>query len=202
MDEIKGSKGIQADSHENPAQGSVPHINNGNADPGISPVFDKEMSVRKALEKTKDGDRSMFGADSWTNPYPFAPNSKAAFITENALFWSMALFFLFPLSSIFGIWYGSKYLERMRFSMRQKHMHVRKGVLIYNHTLIIYENIQDIHIVQGIWDRIFGMYRMIVYTATVDSKASTAIPGLKKEDAESFKKAIFEKIRGADHVSD
>jgi len=158
--------------------------------------------VGAAQQVSRADAQDMYGATSWENPNPWAPHAKIGYTFSNTLFWSIVLFPVFPIAFLFGLWYGAQYLARMRFSLRDKHLHVRKGVVIYNHTLVVYENIQDIHVVQGYWDRLFGMWNTIIYTATTGGKASTVIPGLTREDAEAFKEELFKKIREAEHVTD
>jgi membrane protein YdbS with pleckstrin-like domain len=98
--------------------------------------------------------------------------------------------------------YSWFYISSFIFSLDEQYIFVRKGVIAHNYTIIPYENVQDIHVVQSITDRIFGVWSVIIFTATATAAGSDNILGLKKEDAEVFKEAVFAKIKEAKHVTD
>jgi len=65
----------------------------------------------------------------------------------------------------------------------------------------MYENIQDIHVVQGMLEKIFGLWSVHAYTATTGQSAQV-IPGLSKENAEKLKDDLFTRIRRSKDVTD
>lgn len=138
----------------------------------------------------------------------FASGAKTLSIATNVLtvvVFSIILFpflVLLPITGIFSIWYGNEYVKKFKFRLEKTHLFVRKGVITYSYTLIPYENIQDIHVVQGYLDRLFGMWSVSIFTATATAKGSEVVPWLTKEGAEKFKTALFEKMKEAKHVTD
>lgn len=98
--------------------------------------------------------------------------------------------------------YSFLYVSGFVFTLEEKCVLVRKGVITYSFTLIPYENIQDVHLVQSITGRIFGVWSVIIFTATATSAGSEQVIGLRKENAERFKESIFQKIKEAKHVTD
>ncbi len=121
------------------------------------------------------------------------------------LMWSVILFPLIvalPLTLPLGAWYANEYLKRFRFRLDPSHLFVRRGVILYAYTLIPYENIQDVHVVQGYLDRLFGVWSVIVFTATASDRGSETVPCLSREGAESLRKSVFARIKEAKHVTD
>lgn len=98
--------------------------------------------------------------------------------------------------------YSWLYISNFVFTMENPCFLVRKGAIIYSHTLIPYENIQDIHLVQSLTDRIFGVWSVLIFTATATEKGSEQVIGLSKESAEKLKEAIFLRIKEVKHVTD
>jgi membrane protein YdbS with pleckstrin-like domain len=150
----------------------------------------------------------MLGEDKGENFERFAGGAWLSMIVATILgvvLWSLILFpllALIPLTLPLGAWYGNEYLKRFRFRLERAHLFVRRGVIIYAYTLIPYENIQDVHVVQGYLERLFGVWSVIVFTATASARGSETVPGLSREGAENLRKAIFQKIKEAKHVAD
>jgi membrane protein YdbS with pleckstrin-like domain len=101
-----------------------------------------------------------------------------------------------------GFAYSHLFINSIIFTMEGQCFLVRKGVLMHSYTMIPYENIQDIHIVQSMTGRVFGVWSIIIFTATATEKGSEQVPGLRKEDAERLKEALFAKMKEARHVTD
>lgn len=109
---------------------------------------------------------------------------------------------LVGLLSFSDVAYSWWYISSFIFSLEGQYLFVRKGVIAHSYTIIPYENVQDIHVVQSLSDRIFGVWSVIIFTATATSAGSDNIFGLEKENAERLKEAVFAKMKEAKHVTD
>lgn len=101
-----------------------------------------------------------------------------------------------------GFFYSWLYVSRFVYTLEEKCLLVRKGAIIYGYTLIPYENVQDVHVVQSFTGRVLGVWSVIIFTATATSAGSEHIFGLGKETAERFKEKLFYRIKEAKHVTD
>ena len=100
------------------------------------------------------------------------------------------------------ILYGWLFISKFVFTLEKNCLLVRKGVITNSYTLIPYENIQDVHIVQSLIGRIFRVWSVIIFTATATASGSELVPGLGKESADRFREKIFLKMKEAKHVTD
>ncbi len=159
-------------------------------------------------------------ADNFTKLSPMAVFSDFAAIAPVILIISVALVLFaimtariyplfLPVAIILGVIMAilalaNSYLAitNIIFTMEGQCFLVRKGYILHSHTLIPYENIQDIHLVQSFTGRIFGVWSVIIFTATATEKGSEQVPGLLKEDAERLKEALVAKMKEARHVTD
>lgn len=150
----------------------------------------------------------MLNEEEGKNCEAFAPNARTYFILSrlfSTLMISIVLFpliVLLPLTLVVTGYYAMEYQKRLRFRMEDTHFFVRRGVILYAYTLIPYENIQDIHVVQGWLEQLFGIWSVVVFTATTTARGSETVPGLDKASAERLKTTLFERIREARHVTD
>jgi len=150
----------------------------------------------------------MFGEDTGENFEKFADGARISIILSNlvgVVFLSVVFFpclALLPLTLPLGAWYGIEYLKRLRFRLDKTYFFVRKGVILYSYTLVPYENVQDVHVVQGYVDRIFGVWKVVLFTATASIQGSECVFGLSRESAEKLRTAIFKKMKEARHVTD
>jgi membrane protein YdbS with pleckstrin-like domain len=160
----------------------------------------------------------LFNAASGENAERFAPNAL-----PYVLLWELA-FAAFPCALIlafaylvrpalpsvvfvpailcFAAWYGLKYVRSFMFRLDGMFLHVRHGVFMHAHTLLPYENIQDIHVTQGILERLFGLNTVIIFTATTSGAGAETVPWLTRDGAERLKAALFARMREARHVTD
>ncbi|MEM2918486.1 MAG: PH domain-containing protein [Candidatus Altiarchaeota archaeon] len=99
------------------------------------------------------------------------------------------------LLSVFFIWYSTEFFKTFIYEPRETFFFSRKGVITPSYTLILYENIQDVHLEQTIFDRIFGLWEVKIYTATHSHRGSEHIFGLSYESANKLKTEIFSKIK-------
>lgn len=150
----------------------------------------------------------MFSKDSGENFEKFANGAWLALAVSNLsgiVLINIIIFpliLLLPITIIAGLWYSKEYLKRFIFRFDDTHFFVRKGVILYSYTLIPYENIQDVHVIQGLVERLFGVWSVIIFTATTSSRGAETVPGLSREGAERLKETIFKKIKEAKHVTD
>jgi len=103
---------------------------------------------------------------------------------------------------VFVVWYSYEYISKFVFTLNKQILFVRRGAIIYSYTMIPYKNIQDVHVVQSALDRIFGIWRVVVFTATSTTSGSEHIFGLEKKTAEEFKQTIFKRIKEVKNVTD
>jgi len=109
---------------------------------------------------------------------------------------------IFIVLAAVDIVYCLYYANSLVFTLEKSCMMVRKGVIAYGYTLIPYENIQDIHQVQSLSDRLFGVWSVVIFTATTTSQGSERIFGLSQQSSERLKESLFAKIKEAKHVTD
>jgi membrane protein YdbS with pleckstrin-like domain len=102
----------------------------------------------------------------------------------------------------FEWWYYGEFLNKFAFELKGGHFFSRKGVFKASYTMIRYERIQDIHIGQSIFEMLFGLWNVSIFTATATGRGSENIPGLSKEGAEQLKTALFQKIKKVKKVVD
>ena len=149
----------------------------------------------------------LFGSAMEGNFCGFAPSGRMGFMVSSTASWIMASIILFPLIVVLPITvppmlvYSWMYLGRLVFRLEGKALFVRRGAVKYSYSLIPYENIQDIHVTQTFFERLFGMWSVIVFTATIGGGA-VSVPALAKDDAEKLKEALFKRIKEAKNVTD
>ena len=149
----------------------------------------------------------MFGEEGRTNFAQFAGKAHLIYTLNSLLgllILSVIIFpliVLLPLTIPFMVWYANQWLNRFKFTLDETELFVRYGVFLYNYQLIPYENVQDIHVTQSFVDQIFGMWSVIVFTATVGG-GSVKIPMLEREGAEKLKDELFKRMKEARNVTD
>ncbi len=99
-------------------------------------------------------------------------------------------------------WYSGAFFKNFFFELRKDYLFSRKGVFKASYTTIPYERIQDIHLTQSIYDNLFGLWRVSIYTATATGRGSEDIPGLSKENAEAMKSELFKRIKRVREIVD
>jgi len=149
------------------------------------------------LEEEKEADFAHLAPNAWI--WYAITRMSETLILSIALF---PLIALLPLSIPFTIWYGREFIRTFRFRLDGTHLMVRKGVFKRSYTLIPYENIQDVHVVQGFVERMFGIWHIGIFTATASLRGSERILGLRQEEAQRLKSELFRRMREAKHVTD
>jgi membrane protein YdbS with pleckstrin-like domain len=109
----------------------------------------------------------------------------------------------FLLLLILGVFLYSKwYFKLFLFELRGSYLFSRKGVITPDYTMIPYENIQDVHVDQPVIEKALGICNVRIFTATFSARGSETISGLSLADGESFKNAVFQKIKEVRKVVD
>ena len=101
-----------------------------------------------------------------------------------------------------GAAYSKLFVDRFRFRLDDRLFFVRKGVFARANTLLPYENVQDIHVVQSITERVLGLSSAIIFTATTSGAGAEWIPGLSRDGAERLKAELFRKMKEVRNVTD
>lgn len=99
---------------------------------------------------------------------------------------------------ILGTWlYQSKYVDKFSYQLTSSHLLIKHGVFTMNEVTIPYSRIQNINILNGVFDRRYGIYTILIETAGKTAAQSSGsgygkpegyIPGLK--DPFTFEKEL------------
>lgn len=92
------------------------------------------------------------------------------------------------------VWPTLEY-DHFRFAVREHDLLVQRGVLFRRRSSIPHNRIQHVDTRQGPLERLFGLSRLAVYTASGVS-ADSSIPGLASEHAEGIRDELAK--RGGD----
>ncbi|NHI91773.1 MAG: helix-turn-helix domain-containing protein [Candidatus Lokiarchaeota archaeon] len=97
--------------------------------------------------------------------------------------------------------YQNKYVENFSYKLTSSHLLINQGVFTKNEITIPYSRVQNINILNGIFDRKFGIYTILIETAGKSAIPSSGsgyarpegyIPGLK--DPFKFEKELKEML--------
>lgn len=105
-----------------------------------------------------------------------------------------SLYFWLPLIIgavvLAGILYINRRYAAWGFEMREDHLYIQHGVFKRIKTMAPFVRLQHVDTQRGVLDRLFGLSKVVVYTAG-SRGADITIPGLFPEEAED----IQEKLR-------
>lgn len=90
------------------------------------------------------------------------------------------------------IWLTQKDYKIRGYSLREKDILFRKGVIFKSTTAIPFNRVQHVEIKQGPIERYFELYTLQIYTAGGES-SDLSIPGLQGETAQQMKTFIIQK---------
>jgi membrane protein YdbS with pleckstrin-like domain len=102
---------------------------------------------------------------------------------------------LIAMNLVFALFWPSLEYNAYRYVVREHDLLVQHGVLFRRWSSVPHSRIQHVDTRQGPIERIFGLSRLIVFTAA-GSLADAAIPGLKTADAERLRDELSR--RGGD----
>ncbi len=86
--------------------------------------------------------------------------------------------------------------RRWRFALREDDLWIRRGVLWVHTSVIPYARLQFVDTTQGPLDRLFGLSRLVVHTASPGT--SGLLPGLAHDEAERLRERLS-LVRPMDH---
>ena len=161
----------------------------------------------------------MLNEERVQNPAPFSGKAIIPFFCVRMLLPAILLLVLLVLILPFGLvilpliafdlvlivavyWYSREYFRRFLFDLRADYLFAKEGVITPGYIMVPYENIQDVHVDQGILEKALGICYVRIYTATFSAKGSQTIQGLSLLDGERFKSMLFAKIGGVRKVVD
>jgi uncharacterized protein len=102
---------------------------------------------------------------------------------------------------LFSLWLTKMDYQYRGYSLREKDILYRKGVLFKSMTAIPFNRVQHVEIKQGPIARYFGLHTLAVYTAGGES-SDLSIPGLEGDMAQQLKTFIIQKTTTADEQDD
>ena len=102
---------------------------------------------------------------------------------------------LIAMNLVFALFWPSLEYNAFRYIVRDHDLLVQHGVLFRRWSSVPHSRIQHVDTRQGPLERVFGLSRLIVFTAA-GSLADAAIPGLRTEDAEQLRDELSR--RGGD----
>ncbi len=114
----------------------------------------------------------------------------AGFIVS-VIYASIIVIVLLVLVIIGLLWYSGEFFRSFIYELRSDYLFSRKGVITPSYTIIPYKNVQDVHVEQSIYDRIFGLWAVKIYSATASRRGSDIIFGLSRNNAERLKSQIL-----------
>jgi len=115
---------------------------------------------------------------------PFAQGDEHTFLYVIPLFWFLWL--------LWSLWLTRKDYKFRGYSLRERDIIYRKGVIFKTTTVIPFNRVQHVEIKQGPIARYFGLHTLAIYTAGGES-SDLSIPGLENETAQQLKAYIVQK---------
>ena len=95
-----------------------------------------------------------------------------------------------------GVWPPLSY-DRFRYAVRNDDLWVARGVLFRQQTVIPHVRIQHVDTRQGPVERLFGISRLLVFTAS-GLAADGGVPGLDTATAEALRDDLASRVGGED----
>jgi membrane protein YdbS with pleckstrin-like domain len=114
-------------------------------------------------------------------PLSAALGGALAWISSSALGLLLSATLLGVQGLLALLWPALTY-ERFRYALRDPDLLISRGVLFRGQTSVPYDRIQFVDTRQGPLERLFGLSRLLVYTAS-GAGADAVIPGLAEETA-------------------
>jgi len=85
-----------------------------------------------------------------------------------------------------ALWLPTLAFDRWGYALSEKELLVRRGLWVRQFTSIPTSRIQHVDTQQGPLEQLFGLTRLLVYTASGQG-ADSVIPGLEPEEAERLR---------------
>lgn len=118
------------------------------------------------------------------------------FFSDNVIVWVAILLAIIALL----FWTSTISFRKKGYALREKDILFRKGILSTTTTVIPFNRIQHVALYEGVFSRMYQLSELQVYTAG-GSSSDLHIPGLPKEEAESIKSFLLNKITVLDKES-
>jgi uncharacterized protein len=95
-------------------------------------------------------------------------------------------------------WYPRVDYRNWRYEVAEDALELRHGVVRRVHSAIPYFRVQHIDVTQGPVERLVGLSRLVVHTASAGTDAT--IPGIAADDAEGLRRLILARAGTGDAV--
>ena len=102
---------------------------------------------------------------------------------------------LIAINVVFSLFWPALEYNAFRYMVRENDLLVQSGVMFRRWSSIPHNRIQHVDTRQGPLERVFGLSRLLVFTAAGMS-ADGSIPGLRTEEAERLRDVLS--LRGGD----
>lgn len=96
---------------------------------------------------------------------------------------------VFLAISVFGVLYNRLRYQRWGFEMRDEYLYLEHGVVRQVRIMVPYVRVQHIDTQRGVFDRLFNLSSLVVYTAG-SRGADVQIPGLSPAVAAEMQEAL------------
>ena len=96
---------------------------------------------------------------------------------------------IFAVLTVFSIVLGYVRYRAWRYTLRDDHMYLERGVFTRVRTMVPYVRIQHVDTQKTVIDRILGLSRVVVYTAG-SRGADVTVPGLLPDDAREMQERL------------
>ncbi len=80
------------------------------------------------------------------------------------------------------------------YEVRDNGVFIKKGLIMRNQSLFLFNQIQDVEEYRGFWDRIFGLGNLRIVTMSGSSMLKGVVSGLEDEDAKKFRSMVIGNI--------
>jgi uncharacterized protein len=98
-----------------------------------------------------------------------------------------------------ALWLPTLAFDAWRYALTERELLIRSGVVVRRVTAIPVGRIQHVDTHQGPLDQLFGLARVLVYTAS-GMGADGVVPGLDRRVAEALRDRLIEVAEGDDGV--
>ena len=119
--------------------------------------------------------------------------------------WEHPVLYILPvvwlLWLLLSVWLTRKEFRIRGYSLREKDIIYRKGVLFRSITAVPFNRVQHVEIKQDPISRFFGLHKLEVYTAGGES-SDLSIPGLAGDIAQQLKTFIIHQTTATDEQAD
>ncbi len=114
------------------------------------------------------------------------------------LYWvSWASLLLWVFLYLFSMWFAWASVRKKAYAIRDKDISYKTGVFFRQWITIPFNRVQHCEVSRGIFDRMFGLVELKIFTAG-GSSSDISIPGLKPDVAHTLKELVINKVDSLD----